>query len=33
MLKANIANKGDNEPNTLKQAINCSNWPKQKEII
>ena len=33
MLEANIANEGDDEPGTLKQAMNCSDWPKWKEAM
>lgn len=33
MLEANIANEGDDEPDTLKQAKHCSDWPKWKEAM
>ena len=33
MLVANVDNKGDDEPDTLKQAIRYSDWPKWKEAM
>ena len=32
-LEANIDNEGDDEPNTLKQAIRRPDWPKWKEAM
>ena len=33
MLAANVDNKGDDEPDTLKQAMRRSDWPKWKEAM
>lgn len=33
MLESNIDNKGNNEPNTLKQAMCYSDWSKQKKTM
>ena len=33
MLESNVDNKGDDEPNTLKQAMHCSDWHKWKEVM
>lgn len=33
MLEANVDNKANNKPNTLKEAIRHSNQPKWKEAI
>ncbi len=33
MLESNIDNEGQYEPGTLKQAMCCSDWPKEKKAM
>ena len=33
ILAVNFDNKSDDEPDTLKQAMRYSNWPKWKEAM
>ena len=33
MLKSNLDNKRDDEPNSLSQAVHCTHWPKWEEVM